>query len=107
MPHVDRHTTHYHESCGCAEARIAEMGLKLQNALLAFGGAHRLNEEKDARIAELEAALGPFAALADRKQDDLDDDHLLYATWWDNVNRRQITMGDVRRAAAALGEKAN
>jgi hypothetical protein len=54
--------------------------------------------------APLVEALTPFAAFGDRKLDGLGDDHVLFAYWWDNVNRRQMTVGDVKRAAALAKE---
>lgn len=57
--------------------------------------------EKDARIAELEAALKPFIeelVAAEAEYDELDDDELVYVF--------KITYGDLRAARAALkGEK--
>lgn len=52
--------------------------------------------EDAARIAELEAALAPFAALLANHHATMKDDHPVFG-----IDRNLITAGDLRRAALA------
>jgi len=76
MPYVDRegtpeHTTHF-KSCGCAEAREAALRAeneRLHEQVSSHAGWLWCSSEDlkcaEKRIAELKAALGPFAAGAE------------------------------------------
>lgn len=60
----------------------------------------RAQGSKDARIAELEAALRPFADFYTPSMELAGDAHQL--TQGSTMARKQITVGDVRRAYKAL-----
>ncbi len=59
-----------------------------------------LIHKQDARIAELEAALKPFAEKADDVLKNLHGGHVNYIP-----ELISVTLGDLRAARAALGEK--
>ena len=60
-----------------------------------------LTEKHEKRIAELEAALRPFADFYTPSMELAGDGHVI--TQGSSMARRQITVGDVRRAYKSLG----
>lgn len=67
-------------------------------ASLASNAAQTLRDQL-ARIEALEAALKPFVLSEDRDNHSLPDH-------WQVTRNPEITMGDLRKARAALGDKA-
>jgi len=87
------------------EALVADLTLKARNAISTLREACKLKndkiEEQDARIAELEAAIKPFAEIASKVADMIDG--------WSNDDFAPIglqypspTLGDLRRARDIL-----
>lgn len=95
----------YADALTAAKARIAEQDKELAGLRFSersysknLGEATGVIVEREARIAELEKALEPFAELGESYDESFADDH--EATFADD----DLTVGDLRRAAALLKE---
>ncbi len=90
-----------------AEARIAELEREVADWQDAYNQADNLRSEHRCRIAELEEALEPFAReAAEWGNQARDDDFVRVCGQLDeDPVDSEVTIGDLRRAAALLKEK--
>lgn len=88
-----------------AEEQAALIGEERIFAQRAIEQANSRAEAAEKRVAEMREALQPFADYSDRKSL-IPDDHII--TQGSYMAKRQLTMGDCRKAAeaiASMGEK--
>lgn len=92
----------------CESAALADFLLRGVEAMSALASHTSALAEKDARIAELEAALKPFAQVADVEdevgRDDPGDDRIWVVQAY-GCQLADLTVEDFRRARAALANE--
>ena len=85
------------ESFEAQEKEIVELKDEIETRILDASTAWDLCDTRDTRIAELEAALKPFADYAEQEPDDVSDDDHTVIEW--------VSVRDLRQARKVLGEK--